>query len=77
MADLNNSHVEIRSGMHRYYQGISGQKKENFTELASGPPPVAPCSPFGFEEAFKDGNFSEKNFLSVSKFERFIFSRHP
>ena len=42
LADLNNSHVEIRSSMHRYYQGISGQKKANFIKTcfraASGSP---------------------------------------
>ena len=27
----------------------------NFMLLASGPPPAAPCSPYRFEEAFKEG----------------------
>ena len=30
---------------------------KNYQILASGQPPATPCSPFGFEKAFKEGKF--------------------
>ena len=54
--------------------------------LASGPPPVTPCSSFGFEETFKEGRgihggkrysrweeaFLEGNFQKTQNFNFFI-----
>ena len=56
----------LRGGWHHYWVTIVtlGGRETKLIYilglLASGPPPAAPCLPFGFEEAFKEEHFSKK-----------------
>ena len=45
-----------------------------FLELASGPPPMVPCSPFEFE-AFREGNVKELHTFFLLKRQRCQFER--